>query len=123
MTRLLVDGVDITAIVPRYSNRLIHEDSFARLLSRKRLSVAELCQESGVTQKSLWRFRRHQRVLPVAAGWRMTSALHCRIGDFTVQVANAHSVARIQTIIWEARELSAQERTELVVSLSGGSNG
>lgn len=118
MKKLVVDGADITAIIPRYSNRLIDEASFDSLLSRKRITNDQLCNGIGITKKTLWRFRRRHRVLPVVSGWRMTSLLHARIGDFTVQHSAAPSQALINTILWDTRALPRPEIDDLVERLT-----
>lgn len=118
MKRLVADGADITAIIPRYQNRLIHPEAWEKLLRRKRTSQAALCAAIGITPKSLWRFTHRQRVLPVVVGWRITSALHCRIGDFTVQYPDAANVARANTILWETRDFTRQQLSDLLEAIS-----
>lgn len=118
MKRLLVDGADITAVIPHFSNRLIVPDVFDELLHRKRTTVVLLCAEVGIKTKTLWRFRQRQRVLPVTTGWRISSVLRCRIGDFTAQHPDAAMTARINSIVWDARELSPDKFTELIQQLT-----
>jgi DNA-binding Xre family transcriptional regulator len=112
--RLIVDGADITAVIPRYRNRLVHAESMDTLLHRKRTSVAELADAIGLTQKSLWRFRHRHRVLPIAIGWRITCALHCRIGDFTTQHPTARHEALIESVLWDTRTMPQSHVYDLV---------
>jgi DNA-binding Xre family transcriptional regulator len=113
----MVDGADITAVIPRYSNRLVDPRALDELLSRKRTALFQLCDSVGIAPKTMWRFRQRHRVLPVATGWRITSALTCRIDDFSDQHDGAHNVARINAILWEAREFSPVFRTMLMDQL------
>lgn len=119
MKRLVVDGADITAVIPRYTNRLVDSEALDRLLYRKRTPIFQLCDQVGITPKSMWRFRHRHRVLPIATGWRITSVLHCRIDDFSTQYETARSMARINSIVWEARDLTFTFRTILIDQLTG----
>lgn len=118
MRRLLIDGADITAVIPRYSDRLVDAESLDKLLHRKRTPIFQLCDLVGIAPKTMWRFRQRHRVLPIATGWRITSTLHCRIDDFTRQYPTAaRSMARVNAILWEARELTPTFRTMLMDQL------
>lgn len=114
---MVVDGADITAVVPRYSNRLVDGEALERLLARKRVAQYALCDLTGMHLKTLWRFKNGHRVLPVTMGWRITSVLKCRIDDFSTQHENAAVKARITSMVWDARHMSGPDLQALIDAL------
>lgn len=112
--RLIVDGADVTAVIPRFENRLVNRDSFYALLERKRVSESQLSDFLTISNKALWRFTHQQRVMPVTVVWRIASNLTCRADDFSSQHPEATAIARKNMILWESRHLPGHIIQDLV---------
>lgn len=118
MKQLIIDGTDVTAAVSRYENRLIHVESFNRLLRRRGMAVEVLNDLVGVSQKTMWRYTHRQRVIPLATTYRIATVLNAPVDEFTVQSSRAKALARRNTMLWESRHFTDAELLGLIETLS-----